>query len=83
MVVMKGYAGTYQNRGRFVLTVDNGVLTLRQNDGPPLQVTKVGADGFVAVGPNNRPRLRLLLVEAREDRPAYLHFALWGFRKVS
>lgn len=80
---MNAYAGTYRNRGTFVLAVDNGALTLRQNEGPPLPVTKVGADRFVAAGPNNRPRLRFLLAVAREDRPAYLHFSLWGFRKVS
>jgi CubicO group peptidase (beta-lactamase class C family) len=80
---MNGYAGTYRNRGTFVLAVDNGALTLRQNQGPPLPVTKIGADRFVAAGPNNRPRLRFLLAVAREDRPAYLHFSLWGFRKVS
>jgi hypothetical protein len=56
---------------------------LRQNDGPPLPVLKVGSNRFVAAGPDNRPRLRFLLSPANVDGPAYLHFSLWGFRKVS
>jgi CubicO group peptidase (beta-lactamase class C family) len=80
---MAGHAGRYENRGSFVLSIENGTLVARQNDGPALPVTKVGPNRFVAAGPSTRPRLRFLLAPAGPDRPAYLHFALWAYRKVS
>jgi CubicO group peptidase (beta-lactamase class C family) len=80
---MASYAGRYENRGTFELSVDKGSLVMRQNDGPALRVSKVGANRFVAAGPENRPRLRFLLSPAGAGGPAYLHFALWAFRKVS
>jgi CubicO group peptidase (beta-lactamase class C family) len=80
---MSSYVGRYENRGRFVLGVENGLLVARQNDGPPLAVTKVGARRFVATGPGNKPRLRFLLAPEEAARPAYLHFSLWGFRRTS
>lgn len=79
---MSAYAGRYENRGAFEVAVEKGALVLRQNDGPALPLSKVGPDRFVAEGPNNR-RLRFVLKRAEAGRPAYLHFALWGFRKVS
>lgn len=80
---MASYVGRYENRGVFALAIESGALVLRQNDGPPLAVTKVGVNRFVAVGPNDRPRLRFLIKRATEGEPGYLHFALWGFRKVA
>lgn len=80
---MAALAGRYENRWRYLLAVENGSLVLRQDDGPPLVVSKVGANRYVAVGPGNRPRLRFLVAPATEGRPGYLHFALWAFRKVS
>jgi CubicO group peptidase (beta-lactamase class C family) len=80
---MAAYAGRYENRGTFVLSVEQATLVLRQNDGAPLPVTRVGPDRFVAAGPNGRPRLRFLLAPAEGSRPAILRFALWAYRKVS
>jgi CubicO group peptidase (beta-lactamase class C family) len=80
---MAAVAGRYENRWQYALSVENGSLVLRQDDGPPLAVSKVGANRYVAVGPANRPRLRLLISPGAEGRPGYLHFALWAFRKVS
>ena len=76
-------AGRYENRWRFTLSVENGAPVLRQDDGPPLAVSKVGENRYVAVGAGNRPRLRFLVSPAAAGRPAYLHFALWAFRRVS
>jgi CubicO group peptidase (beta-lactamase class C family) len=80
---MSAIAGRYENRWRFTLSVEDGAPVLRQGDGPPLAVSKVGDKRYVAVGAGNRPRLRFLVSPAESGRPAYLHFALWGFRKVS
>jgi CubicO group peptidase (beta-lactamase class C family) len=80
---MASYAGRYENRGHFVLGVESGRLVARHDGGPPLVVTKVGGRRFVASGAGDRPRLRFLLSPAAAGRPAYLHFALWGFRKTS
>jgi CubicO group peptidase (beta-lactamase class C family) len=80
---MAALTGRYENRWRYVMSVENGSLVLRQDDGPPLVVSKVGANRYVAVGPGDRPRLRFLVSPAAEGRPGYLHFALWAFRKVS
>jgi len=79
---MTSLTGRYENRGSFELSVREGGLMLRQNDGPWLPVTRVGPNRFVAAGPNDRPRLRFLLSPAEGGRPAYLHFALWGYAKV-
>lgn len=76
-------AGRYENRWPFVLSIENGTVVMRQDDGPPLTVSKVGVNRYVAVGAGNRPRLRFLVSPASNGRPAYLHFALWAFRKVS
>jgi hypothetical protein len=65
------------------LSVEKETLVLRQNDGAPLTVAKVGTHRFVAARPQDRPRLPFLVFPAAADRPAYLHFALWAFRKVS
>jgi CubicO group peptidase (beta-lactamase class C family) len=80
---MGAISGRYENRWRYSLSVENGTLVLRQDDGPPLTVSKVGANRYVAVGPENRPRLRFLVSPAADGRPGYLHFALWAFRRVS
>jgi CubicO group peptidase (beta-lactamase class C family) len=80
---MASWAGRYENRGTFTLRVEQDRLMLRQNDGPSLPVTRVGADRFVAAGPENRPRLRFILTPARGERPATLQFSLWAYRKVS
>ena len=80
---MAALAGRYENRWPFVLSIENGALVMRQGDGPPLAVSKVGVNRYVAVGPGNRPRLRFLVSPAARERPGYLHFALWAFRKVS
>ena len=80
---MAVYAGRYENRGVFVLSVEEARLVLRQNDGPPLPVTRVGTNRFVASGENGRPRLRFLLTPADGSRPAILQFALWAYPKVS
>jgi hypothetical protein len=80
---MAAVAGRYENRGHFVLSVERETLVLRQNDGPPLPVSRVGGHRYVATGPQNRPRLRVLVSPAQGGAPAYLHFALWAFRKVS
>ena len=80
---MNAIAGRYENRGTFVLSLEGGGLVLRQNDGPPLAVTRVGPDRYVAAGPENRPRLRFIVTAADGQRPAMLQFALWAYRKVS
>jgi CubicO group peptidase (beta-lactamase class C family) len=79
---MTALVGRYENRGRFVIAIENGRLVLRQNDGPALAVSKVGEGRYIAAGPENRPRLRFRVWRAHGSRPAYLHFALWAFRKT-
>jgi hypothetical protein len=80
---MRAIAGRYENRWRLTLSIDKGRLVMRQDEGPPLAVSKVGANRYVAVGDGNRPRLRFLVSPAASGRPAYLHFSLWAFRKIS
>ncbi len=80
---MNAIAGRYENRGAFVLSIEGEGLVLRQDDGPPLAVTRVGADRYVAAGPENRPRLRFIVTAPDGERPATLQFALWAYRKVS
>ena len=79
---MAAYAGRYENRGSFVLAVEKDSVTLRQNDGPPLRVTKVGPNRYVAAGAHDRPRLRFTLNAGSAGTPSYLHFALWAFART-
>ncbi len=80
---MKRYVGRYENRGHFVIAVEEGALVLRQNDGLPLSMRKVGVDRFIATGPGGQPRLRIVLRPPAEDRPATLHFSLWAYPNVT
>ena len=68
---MAPVVGRYENRGHFELSVEKETLVLRQNEGVPLTVSKVGTHRFVAAGPQDRTRLRFSRVPGR-SRPAGL-----------
>jgi CubicO group peptidase (beta-lactamase class C family) len=78
---MKGMLGIYRNRGSAELTVRDGRVVLILDDGPPFAVSRVEGNRFLARPKPNVPGPEFVLQPARGDAPAYLHFALWAYRR--
>jgi hypothetical protein len=54
-------------------------VVLILDDGPPLIVTRLGTNRFLARAGPNLPGPEFVLQPATRTAPAYLHLALWGY----
>jgi hypothetical protein len=71
--------GRYVNRGSAELLVRDGQVMLSLDDGPPLAVSRIGPNRYLARPKPGVPGPEFVLQPATKDAPAYLHFALWAF----
>ena len=78
---MKGFIGRYANRGSAEIAVRDEAVVLVLDDGPPLAVTRIGADRFLARPKPGALGPEFVLQSATDTSPAYLHFALWAYAR--
>jgi CubicO group peptidase (beta-lactamase class C family) len=71
--------GVYRNRGTAELALRDGRVVLILDDGPPMAVTRIGADRFLARPKPEIAGPEFVLRPATRSSPAYLHFALWAY----
>jgi CubicO group peptidase (beta-lactamase class C family) len=79
VAAMKPFLGLYRNRGMAVLTIQNGRVVLILDDGPPMAVTRIEGNRFLARPAPNVAGPEFVLQPATGNAPAYLHLALWAY----
>jgi CubicO group peptidase (beta-lactamase class C family) len=78
---INAFLGNYRNRGTAQLREQSGKVVLILDAGPPMVVSRLDANRYLArpkpdiVGPE------FVLQPARGSAPAYLHFALWAYTR--
>ena len=78
---LKPFVGRYENRGTAEIAVRDNVGVLMLDDGPPLQIARIGNDRFIARAQPGAPGPEFVLQPATDTSPAYLHFALWAYAR--
>lgn len=73
--------GTYRNRGTAELAVRDSQVVLILDGGPPLAVSGLGGRRYIARAKPGAPGPEFVLQPATGAAPAYLHFALWAYRR--
>lgn len=76
---MQEFVGRYENRGSAEIAVRDGTVVLILDEGPPLAVTRIGDDRFLARPTPGAPGPEFVLRPAAGQAPPYLHFALWAY----
>jgi hypothetical protein len=76
---MKPFLGRYRNRGVAELTVRNGRVVLIVDDGPPMGVSRLASDRFLARPAATIAGPEFVVHEASPTAPPYLHMALWAY----
>ena len=77
-VRLADYVGTYSNRFRFDLKLENGALVLNRF-GAKLPVVPLGGNMFASQAPGARTVDRFMVVPALANRRAYAQMFLWTF----
>lgn len=78
---MKAFVGTYRNRGTAEIAVRDGRVVLILDDGPPMGVSRIDTNRFLARPKPDIAGPEFVLQRAGAHAPAYLHFALWAYAK--
>lgn len=78
---MKPLLGRYENRGSAELSVRGEDVVLVLDDGPPLAVTRVGENRYLARAKPGGPGPEFVVQPSTQETPGYLHFALWAYRR--
>jgi hypothetical protein len=78
---MKPFLGIYRNRGMAVLTIQDRRVVLILDDGPPMAVTRLESNRYLARPAPDIAGPEFVLQPATARAPAYLHFALWAYVK--
>jgi len=76
---MTAFVGRYENRGSAEIAVREDAVVLMLDGGPPMAVTRIGEDRFLARPQPGAPGLEFVLAPATAQSAAYLHFALWAY----
>lgn len=77
----KDLLGRYQNRGTADVMVQDGKVMLSLDDSPPLAVTRIGQNRYLARPKPDVAGPEFVLQPAVGNAPPYLHFALWAYAK--
>jgi len=78
---MKPFLGRYRNRGVAELTVQSGRVVLILDDGPPMGVSRLASNRFLARPAPTIAGPEFVVHAASPTAPAYLHLALWAYAK--
>ena len=78
---MKPLLGRYENRSTVDLAARGEDVVFVLDDGPPLLVTRVGEDRYVARSKPGAPGPEFVVQPGTRETPGYLHFALWAHRR--
>jgi CubicO group peptidase (beta-lactamase class C family) len=78
---MEMFFGNYRNRGIAQLREQNGRVVLIVDDGPPMTVSRLDANRYLARPTPAATGPEFVLQPAQGSTPAYLHFALWAYAK--
>ncbi|MGH9172941.1 MAG: serine hydrolase domain-containing protein, partial [Vicinamibacterales bacterium] len=76
---MQPFLGRYENRGSVEVAVRDDSVMLILDDGPPLAVTRIGENRFLARPKPGAPGPEFVLEPAGDASPPYLHFGLWAY----
>ncbi len=80
-VEMKAFLGSYRNRGTAQLREQNGKVVLILDDGPPMTVSRLDTNRYLARPTSTAAGPEFVLQPARGSMPAYLHLAFWAYAK--
>jgi CubicO group peptidase (beta-lactamase class C family) len=75
----EAFVGVYRNRGTAELAVRGGRLVLILEDGPPMVVSRIGEQRYLARPKPDLAGPEFVLQPAGPTAPAYLHFAMWAY----
>ena len=78
---MKDLLGNYHNRGTADLDVRGGKVVLILDDGPPMEVSRLGSNRYLARPAPGVQGPEFVVQPATGSSPGYLHFALWAYAK--
>lgn len=76
---MKPLLGRYENRGTAELAIRGGEVVLLLDDGPPLTVTRVGVNRYLARPKPGAPGPEFVVQPPTNGAPGYLHLGLWAY----
>jgi CubicO group peptidase (beta-lactamase class C family) len=75
------FLGVYRNRGSAELAVRDGRVVLILDNGPPMLVSRIGPDRYLARPKPDVPGPEFVLRPRTAVAPGYLHFALWAYAR--
>jgi CubicO group peptidase (beta-lactamase class C family) len=76
---MKPFLGRYTNRGSAELMVRDGRVMLSLDDSPPLAVSRIGDDRYLARPKPDIAGPEFVLRPSTNTTPPFLHLALWAY----
>jgi CubicO group peptidase (beta-lactamase class C family) len=76
---LQTFVGVYRNRGTAEIAVRDGSVALILDGGPPMAVSRIGANRYLARPKPGLAGPEFVLQPATATAPAYLHFALWAY----